>query len=181
MTEEYLDVVDSADEIIGRRSRSDVHATGLRHRSVHVLVFNRSGRLFLQKRSLEKETHPGLWDSSASGHLNSGEDYDTGAIRELGEEIGLFLERVPERLFKVDACDETGQEFVWVYRVVAEGPFRLQPGEIDDGDWFDLREVENRLKRSPGEFAPSFALIWRLMNERSNRPISTGSIDSARL
>src|SRR2546423_3913104 len=121
MSEEILDVVDEHDQVIGREARSEVHRRGLRHRAVHVLVFDGEGRVFLQKRSASKDTFPGVWDSSASGHLCSGEDYDSCAVRELQEEIGLAISSPPERLFKMDACQETGQEHVWVYRCVANG------------------------------------------------------------
>src|SRR5437764_15031849 len=116
MSDEIFDVVNENDEVIGRESRSRVHQQGLRHRAVHVLVFNSAGQPFLQKRSASKDTFPGVWDSSASGHLCSGEDYDSCAVRELQEEIGLAISSPPERLFKMDECEETGQEHVWVYR-----------------------------------------------------------------
>src|SRR6478672_13109465 len=101
MSEEVFDVVDEQDQVIGRERRSEVHRLNLRHRAVHVLVFNSQGEVFLQKRSMSKDTFPGAWDSSASGHLDCGEDYDACAIRELREEIGLRLERCPPRLFKI--------------------------------------------------------------------------------
>src|SRR3954471_12901888 len=116
MSEEIFDVVNERDEVIGQERRSEVHRLGLQHRAVHVLVFNRRGEVFLQKRSLKKDTFPGAWDSSTSGHLDQGEDYDACALRELWEEIGLKLMQPPVRCFKIDACRETGQEFVWVYR-----------------------------------------------------------------
>src|SRR5262245_26351168 len=122
MSEEVFDVVNDRDEVIGQAPRSEIHRLGLKHRAVHVLVFNAKGELFLQKRSLAKDCFPGTWDSSASGHLDHGETYDACAIRELREEIGIELQEIPMRLFKIDACPETGQEFVWVYRCEAEGP-----------------------------------------------------------
>src|ERR1051326_1260053 len=134
MAEEIFDVVNERDEVIGQRPRSEIHRLKLNHRAVHILVFNSRGELFLQKRSRQKDCFPGAWDSSASGHLASGEDYDACAVRELREEIGLELFAPLERLFKVDARPETGQEFVWVYRCAAEGPFRLAPEEIERGD-----------------------------------------------
>ena len=67
--------------MIGREPRSVVHARGLRHRAVHVLVFNSAGELFLQKRSMTKDNDPGLWDSSCSGHVDAGETYDEAAVR----------------------------------------------------------------------------------------------------
>ncbi|MFM9030724.1 MAG: NUDIX hydrolase, partial [Opitutaceae bacterium] len=90
-TEEWFDVVNERDEVVGRETRREVHARGLWHLSVHTLVFDRAGRVMLQKRSLLKDLSPGLWDSSCSGHLDAGEDYDSAAVRELGEEIGVRL------------------------------------------------------------------------------------------
>src|SRR5450432_650127 len=87
MSEEWFDVVNARDEVIGRELRRNVHARGLWHRAVHVLVFDGAGHVFLQKRSMLKDLSPGLWDSSCSGHVDSGEDYDLAAVRELGEEI----------------------------------------------------------------------------------------------
>ncbi len=125
MREEIFDVVNDRDEVIGQKPRSEIHRLKLKHRAVHVLVFNSRGELFLQKRSMKKDCFPGAWDSSASGHLDSGESYDACAVREVREEIGLVLAAAPERLFKVAACAETGQEFVRVYHCGAEGPFAL--------------------------------------------------------
>ena len=92
MTEEIFDVVDADDRVIDQQPRSEVHRLGLRHRAIHLLVFNAAGELFLQKRSMKKDCFPGTWDSSASGHVDSGESYDACALREPPEELGLELE-----------------------------------------------------------------------------------------
>jgi isopentenyldiphosphate isomerase len=170
MSEEIFDVVNDRDEVIDRRPRAEVHRRHLKHRAVHVLVFDRAGRLFLQKRSMHKDTWPGAWDSSASGHLNSGEDYGACAVRELREEIGVQLTAAPERLFKIDACEATGMEFVWVYRLEHEGPFELDPHEIERGDWFDAATLSRRINERPGDFASAFVLIWNLLRERRLLP-----------
>jgi len=166
MTEEIFDVVNERDEVIGQKPRSEIHRLNLKHRAVHVLVFNARGELFLQKRSLNKDCFPGAWDSSASGHLDTGESYDACAVRELREELGLELARAPERLFKIAACAETGQEFVWVYRCVAEGPFTLHPEEIERGDWFSPARLHQWLSEQPRVFAGAVPLIWREMLRR---------------
>lgn len=90
-------MVNEQDAVIGRRPRSEVHRLDLRHRAVHVLLFNSRGELFLQQRSLSKDNWPGVWDSSASGHLDSGEDYDPCVLRELQEELGVTLAAPPVR------------------------------------------------------------------------------------
>jgi isopentenyl-diphosphate Delta-isomerase len=158
---EIFDVVNERDEVIGRASRNEVHARALLHRSVHVLVYNARGEVFLQKRSMQKDRQPGVWDSSCSGHLDAGEEYDACAVRELREEIGLHLEQTPERLFKLDACEETDAEFVWVYRCQHDGPFTLHPDEIECGGWFAPAEVSCWMAERPQEFASALLLIWQ--------------------
>lgn len=160
MSEEVFDVVNERDEVIDHKSRSEVHRLGLLHRAVHVLVFNSRGEIFLQKRSMTKDREAGKWDSSSSGHVDSGEDYDACAVRELGEEIGLNVQKTPESLFKIDACAETDHEFVRVYRCVAEGPFQLHPDEIESGEWFAPEAVTRWMTQKPEEFASAFRFIW---------------------
>jgi len=164
MTEEIFDVVNERDEVVGRETRPNVHRLGLRHRAAHILVFNAQGDLFLQKRSQFKDRHPGVWDSSASGHVDHGESYEACAVRELAEELGLRVSAPPERLFKLDACAATGEEFVWVYRCRAEGPFVLPPEEIEKGGWFGPDAVSRWLEARPEEFAPTFPLIWKRLH-----------------
>jgi isopentenyldiphosphate isomerase len=163
MSEEIFDVVNEKDEVIGRKPRREVHARGLWHRAVHVLVFNRRGEVFLQKRSMKKDTAPGLWDSSASGHVDSGEDYDACAVREMREEIGLRVIQPPGRIFKIDARAETGWEFCWVYRCESEGPFALNADEIERGEWFAPEKVTRWIAEKPGDFASAFRLVWELL------------------
>lgn len=163
MAEEIFDVVNDQNEVIGCQPRSEVHRLGLKHRAVHVLVFNAHGQVFLQKRSLKKDTFPGVWDSSASGHLNCGEDYDACAVREVLEEIGLELTQPPTTLFNIAACAATGQEFVRVYRCAAEGPFTLDPEEIETGDWFEPATVTRWIKEKPEDFAHALPLIWNML------------------
>jgi len=160
MHEEIFDIVNQRDEVIGRLPRRLVHADGHKHRAVHVLVFNSRGQIFLQKRSMTKDTFAGAWDSSASGHVDCGEDYDACALRELREELGLILPAAPRRLFKITACAQTQQEFVWVYRCQSDGPFVLNPEEIDRGEWFAPGQVSKWVAEKPADFASGFVLLW---------------------
>ncbi len=161
MSEEIFDIVDDRDRVTGKQTRQEVHRRGLKHRAIHVLVVNERGEVYLQKRSFKKDTFPGAWDSSSSGHVDSGETYDACAVRETREEIGLFLKRTPKRLFKVDACAETGLEFVWVYRCDFNGPFRLNPDEIECGAFFKPDHINRWMAERPRDFADAFRLIWK--------------------
>ena len=167
MSEDIFDVVNERDEVIDAKPRSVVHAQGLLHRAVHVLVFNSRGDIFLQKRSMKKDRQPGVWDSSCSGHVDSGENYDETTVRELREELGMKVKSPPQKLFKIDACAETDAEFVWIYRCENDGPFQLHPDEIETGGWFAPAFVTKWISEKPEEFATAFVLIWKLFNRES--------------
>ncbi|MBM3125889.1 MAG: NUDIX domain-containing protein [Chloroflexi bacterium] len=87
--DEFLDIVNDEDEIIGRESRAVVHQKGLQHRGVHVLLFTQDKRLLIQQRSADRKAYPSEWDLSVSEHVKAGEEYADAAIRGLSEELGL--------------------------------------------------------------------------------------------
>jgi len=171
MQEDIFDVVDENDSVIGSKPRSTVHAEGLMHRAIHVLIFNEDDEVFIQKRSQNKDTWPGAWDSSCSGHVDSGEDYDAAALRELQEELSWQPEKELDFLFKLDPCEATGQEFVKVYQTRGDGPFRLNPEEIDLGEWADVPNLLKRVEYTPYKFSSAFALILQRMNDQALLPI----------
>ena len=72
----------------------------------------------------------------------------------------------PPRLFKIDARPETGMEFCWIYRCESEGPFVLQPDEIETGGWFAPEKVSGWIAARPQDFASAFVLIWKLFLEK---------------
>lgn len=158
--DELFDVVDAEDRVIGVERRGIVHATGLLHRAVHVLVRRGNGDVFLQQRSASKDSHPLRWDSSASGHLDSGEDYAAAAVRELGEELGIPGTAV-EEIASLPASEVTGNEFVRIYLARHEGPFTLHPGEIASGRWGSPACIEKWIQEEPETFAPCFIAVWR--------------------
>jgi len=160
--DELFDVVDAADRVVGRAPRREVHARNLLHRAVHVLVHDAQGRLFLQRRSMSKDTFPGCWDSSCSGHVDAGEDYFTAARRELVEELGWHDATMPLRpLLKLDAVPETGHEFIQIFVLgPLPGPFQLHPEEISEGRWVVPSELDTLVAQHPETVAGALRLLW---------------------
>jgi 16S rRNA (adenine1518-N6/adenine1519-N6)-dimethyltransferase len=156
---EQFAVVDAEDRVIGQAPRRAVHANNLLHRAVHILIFNAAGELLLQKRSRFKDRHPNVWDSSAAGHVDAGEDYDETAARELREELGVGTALT--RVAKLPASERTGQEFIWLYRGQCDGPFEVARGEIEHVEFFPPTLVTAWLQARPDDFAPGFAECWR--------------------
>ena len=87
---EQIDIVCEDGQPTGlRASRAEVHRKGLWHRTVHIWIYNEKYGVLLQKRSQNKESHPGLWDISCAGHISAGESSVDAAIKELNEELGV--------------------------------------------------------------------------------------------
>ena len=116
----------------------------------------------MQKRVLSKDENPGLWDSSAAGHVDSGESYDNAAKRELLEELGLSTSLYP--LLKLNACIETAWEHVWVYFCLTEEMPRPAPEEISEGDFFSWNEIFKWIKSRDQDFTTSFLIILNNKN-----------------
>lgn len=157
---EIFDVVDADDQVVGTATRADVHARKLTHRAVHVFVFNKRSDLLLQKRSLLKDMCPGLWDSSVSGHLDSGESYEAAAVRELSEEMGITPESAPEEIARITPGVNTGWEHVRLYRTRHDGSLRFPSAEVDAVMWFPLPEIAAWIASHPADFAPGFLECW---------------------
>ncbi|MFL6519780.1 MAG: 16S rRNA (adenine(1518)-N(6)/adenine(1519)-N(6))-dimethyltransferase RsmA [Chthoniobacterales bacterium] len=180
-TERFL-VVDEHDRPLGDASRQEVHGNNLRHRAVHLFIFNRKGELFLQKRSRWKDRHPLSWDSSAAGHVEAGEDYDQTAGRELKEELGV--EASLARVVKLPCSERTGWEFIWLYRGEHDGPFALARTEIEHGEFFPVEVVSGWVNARPDDFAPGFLDCWAAyqgaaLSKPPKSRIEEGGLESA--
>ncbi len=166
--DELFDVVDLDDQVVDQAPRREVHARKLLHRAIHVLVHDAAGQLFLQRRSLSKDTFPGCWDSSCSGHVDAGEDYLAAARRELGEELGWHDAGLPLRpLIKLLASPETGYEFIQIFVMgPTSGPFALHPEEISEGRWIVPDELDVLIAQHPEQVAGALRLLWSQHREQ---------------
>lgn len=164
---ELFDVVDEHDHVIGQEQRSLVHAQKLRHRAVHVFLFNREGELYLQCRSPLKDSHPLKWDSSASGHLDAGESYEDAAVRELGEELLVRLKDPLELIGSLPAGPGTDQEFVKLFRGHWNGPVRVHTSEILHGGFFPPALVREWIESRPQDFARGFIECFNCFQRRT--------------
>ncbi len=163
--DELLDIVDEDDQVVGRASRRDVHAAGHLHRAVHLFLVDNRKRILLQRRSDAKADWPGCWDSSASGHVVSGQGYDEAMVREAEEEIGYRCDD-PVPILHVEGGEMTEGEWVRVYIEEIKGRVRLKPdpAEVAELRWWTRAELVEALVREPEAFAVSFRtlfFLWR--------------------
>ena len=162
---EIFDVVDAADQVTGQATRGEVHAGKWLHRAIHVFVFNKRGDLLLQQRSMFKDVHPGVWDSSVSGHLDAGEDYPAAAVRELAEEMGILADEAPLEIARLQPGEATGWEHVRLYRTQHSGAIRFPAAEVAAAAWFPIAEIEAWLAARPEDFASGFIACWHAFSQ----------------
>lgn len=151
---EMFIVVDTKDQVIGQKSRWECHHNkDLIHRTVGVLIYDKEGRILLQKRSLTKDTGAGLWGISSAGHVTYGQTADEAVHRELQEELGVDLPLTFYKKFIEKDGFET--EMAYLYKAESNGPFSPNPKEVDRVEFFTPREIQfksasGELKLSPG-------------------------------
>src|SRR5258708_529058 len=100
-TEELLFVVDEFDTPLKPEPRHKVFKKGLWRRTAHVWIINDKKQILCQKRSLQKDSSPGMWETAVVGHISPGDNYFTGAVRELFEETGIEVSPNDLNLFKI--------------------------------------------------------------------------------
>lgn len=165
---EYLDVCDEeglpTGEIV---ARDRAHREGIRHRTAHVWVLReREGRVqvLLQKRSQNKESFPGLYDTSSAGHIPAGSEPLPSALRELREELGIearaeqlcyagVISNRYEAWFRGSIFRDNEYCTVYVYREAVDAEtLQLQAEEVERVDWFCLEQVRAEIAHSRARF-----------------------------
>jgi len=163
---ELFDVVDENDTVLRTEKRAVVHSENLLHRAVHIFVFNKRNEIFLQKRSKLKDKHPGKWDSSAAGHLDAGEDYETAVNRELQEELDI-TDAPLKFLAKLPPCENTGWEHIGLYLAAHMGGVRYPCSEVECGLWFTQEQIDNWIESRPEDFASGFLECWKVFRNEA--------------
>ena len=100
------------------------------HRAVGIVISNDKGEILLKKRSRLKDTHPGKYTISTSGHVTKGQSYEAAAMRELQEEIGIQAKLTLEQKFLIETEIETEMWALFIGR--HNGPFAIAKDEVDE-------------------------------------------------
>ena len=137
---ELFIVVDEQDNILGYRSRYDCHHDKtLIHRSIGIAIYNDKGEILLQKRSNQKDTHPGKYSMSVGGHVTKGQSYEEAAYREMLEELGIKSELTFAKNFLSRSDVET--EMVSLYTTTYNGPFHIAKDEVEEVCFFTKEAI----------------------------------------
>ena len=165
---ETFDVIDKDGKPTGDTiTRERAHAEGIPHRTAHIWILReKEGRIqvLLQKRSMNKDSFPGMFDTSSAGHIQAGDKPLESALRELAEELGIhatleqlhfagtfpisFAKEFHGKMFRDEEL-----AFVYIYdQPVNIADLVLQKEEVEAVEWFDLEETYEECKKCRDKF-----------------------------
>jgi len=150
--EKEIVIVDENNQVKGSARRIDAHKKGLWHRIAVVHVFNPRGQIYIQKRSPQADTSPNLWDHSAAGHVDKGEEPEKAAKRELYEELSIDADDlILISTYKTQRTDKDKifNRFWYIYKYVYDGDIKLRREEVSAGKFVDVGWLKKDLKERP--------------------------------
>jgi 8-oxo-dGTP pyrophosphatase MutT (NUDIX family) len=153
-TDETIERYDEHGMPVGPVRRSVMRANGLWHAATAVLVRSGDGeRVYVHRRSDDKDAYPGMHDCWAGGVVAAGEQPDDCARRELAEELGV-VGVTPRPLFVYRYVDPPVRYHSFNYEVRWDGPITHQPSEVVSGEWLAIDELRSRLADPTWPFVP---------------------------
>lgn len=160
---ELFYLVDTEDQVLGSIERQIAHRGKKQsHRSIFIIIFNEKGELLLQKRSNNKDTFPGFWTVSVSGHVAYGQSYDQAAKREMREEVNLDL--ILKRIEKIYIEEE--KEFAFIYKASCSSQIfiNFDRDEIEKMTWVSFKKLDHFIKDN--QLTPSALKVLQTIDWR---------------
>jgi len=163
--DEIIDIVDENDQVIGQEEKSKCHKKRLLHRSANIFVFRDSSfrELLLEKRNSTKGINRSKL-CMPGGHLPTKDNFD-GAKRELQEEIfhkhELPKELEFEKLFKIRKNADNDHEFTILFRVVTNGPFYLDPAEVESYFFEDIYKLLEKVEKESENYTETTIFLLK--------------------
>ena len=163
MPQEFFDVVDENDNVVGSKPGIECVTRGLLHRAVAIFLFNSKSEVYLQRRSEKASWYPGYWSASCTGHVSAGESYLTAAEREVKEELGLHC-GLTEIGKIVSPKWKYKERIEWEYITIFEGKVEDQvitlSDESEEGHFIPFQDFKKSIESGPDKFTPDTVLAF---------------------
>lgn len=187
-----IDILNNKGEKTGEKIGAiEAHEQGVWHAVSHIWFYTVDGMIMVQLRARGKVTYPGMWDISAAGHVDAGEDILAATKREIKEEIGVDVEGSKlEKIFvRKNACIIPGNnwhnnEFQYVYIFRWEGSvdgLKLQTEEVEKVKLMSLEDFEKETLSNSGSnsFVPHGKdYFFKVIEEVKKRIIQKNGLES---
>jgi isopentenyl-diphosphate delta-isomerase len=157
--DEYLDLVDENDNVIGRKRRTEIYAEKLSNfRVVNAFIINSSGEIWIPRRHPNKKSFPLSFDMSIGGHVESGETYESALTREAQEELNLNIDDLPVHfLGHLNPQKDAVSAYMKVYEIEYDKRIDFNKNDFLECFWLTPKEIIRRIAN--GEKAKSDLLV----------------------
>lgn len=166
--EEFVVLVNPADEVLGLMEKQQAHVNGLLHRAFSVFVFNDKGEMLLQKRAAGKYHSPNQWTNAVCSHPRENESYKQGAERRLFEELGIKADLTEKFnfIYKADVGKNLWEhELDYVFTTIYNGDFHLNKDEVSEIRFISMQDLDTEMKNNPENFTEWFKIILKEYKE----------------
>lgn len=156
----HVVLVNETDTAHGTAEKLRAHEEGWLHRALSVFVFDREGRLLLQRRAADKYHSGGLWSNTCCSHPYPDEAPRAAARRRLQEEMGFVCPLSPAFHFTYRAsvgASLTEHEYDHIFVGTAQdAPVHPNPDEVSDWAWMTPTALREDVAAHPDRYTVWF-------------------------
>jgi isopentenyl-diphosphate delta-isomerase len=170
MSDEYLDIVNEQDVTIGKETRKKVHEVGLWHRGAHVFLFDKDGKMLIQKRNASRASNPLRLDCSVSEHVLAGESYAEAAVRGLREELGIESVELKQLVkFRMNYGMNDNEISVIYEGKIDSQQINFDKNEIEEVFYMSIDDIKEKTQNEKNLFCDWFVQMMNWYFERETR------------
>lgn len=168
---EIVDLFDNKRKLVGKVAERYNYDPGYYSQVLHLWIMNSKGEFLIQKRSMKKKIHPGIW-SITGGGADTGETTLDAVYRECKEELDIDI--APEQLQLIMSVK---RPFVFMDIYLAKidvdiNKLVLQEDEVDEVRWTSAEEIRKMVeaKEMGSSIALYHDLFLKLVEELDTNP-----------
>lgn len=145
--DEWLDLVDEKDVVIGRMLRSEIHDKKLRnYRAINMFIRNSKGEIWIPRRTADKRLFPLGLDFSCAGHVESGSTYEQTLKKEVLEELNIDIGMHEVKVLGMSTPAEGLSCFAMNYEIQSDETPKYNPEDFIESFWWTPEEIVRRIE-----------------------------------
>jgi len=159
ISSKYVVLVDEQDNYLGLEDKHRAHNAETKlHRGFSAFLFNKDGKLLLQKRDSSKKTWPNFWSNSVCGHPQYMESYESAVQRcakfELGIEGIANILKVSDYRYRFELNGIVENEICPIYIAKFDCELNINSSEIQSVKFLNWDEFVLESQNNLNEFTP---------------------------
>ena len=165
---EYFDIVNEKDEIVGKISENEQKAVKPSQlRFINIIIINNDNMIVVPKRSSNRKLFPNCYDFSVGGHVNSGENYEEAAYRELKEELGIKNVKLKEIAY-FSPYDSDSNTFQKVYLLKYNSEiYDYDRDGIEKIYYKSKKEIQELIKNKPNLLKTDYSVVIKYLFDKN--------------